>query len=161
MKPFQATCLGIVLSAGLALTAVAKIPQDLVQRYLAVQESGAADATWRDWHPEATHTITIKYGLGQPDDRFSYVIADYATLPDPATDPVLAEAMQGYQEIERSTPQITTAAHDDGTRVTATTQVSYTWQDFEGTMVQTDEFFILSYFGASVIRSLNTTFDYR
>ncbi|WP_299888106.1 hypothetical protein [uncultured Ruegeria sp.] len=161
MKRIFATLIGTILATGLVLASPSDEPKDLVARYLGASDEAAIAATWKDWHPKAVHSVTIKFGLGYPDEQFSYPVADWEMLSDWSQDPELADAMQGYKETQRDAPTITSEITEGGTRVTATTRVGYIWGDATGTMVQTDRFFIISQAGRLAIRSLDTTFDYR
>ncbi|MEX0349364.1 MAG: hypothetical protein AB3N15_08040 [Paracoccaceae bacterium] len=157
MNQIQASLVGVVLASGLVLTAQAAAPEDVVARILQAQDEQSLAATWRDWHPKAEHKVIIKYGLGQKDDVFSYRLADDV----PAEDPQFARALEGYQELSRSAPTISSVHNDGVTRVTAATRVHYEWQGYSGEMLQTDDFAFTAYLGVSVIRSLVTTYDYR
>ncbi|WP_037311435.1 hypothetical protein [Ruegeria halocynthiae] len=161
MKPVQATLIGVVFAAALALTAQADSPEEIATRVVQAQNEQALAATWDDWHPAAEHKVTIKYGLGQKDDVFAYMVADYANLPDPTNDPQLSEALKGYEETGRSDPKITSKTTDGVLHLTAETRVAYTWQGYNGTMLQTDRFVFETQLGKPVIRSLDTTIDYR
>ncbi|WP_298849192.1 hypothetical protein [uncultured Ruegeria sp.] len=161
MKRIFATFIGTILATGLVLASPSDEPKDLAARYLNATEEAAIAATWKDWHPKAVHTVTIKFGLGQPDEKFSYPVADWETLPDWHQDPTLADAMQGYSETRREAPRISSEFTDGGTRVIAKTRVDYIWDDTTGTMNQTDSFFIVPQAGRLAIRALDTTFDYR
>ncbi|WP_424941227.1 hypothetical protein [Aliiroseovarius sp. S253] len=161
MKRITATAIGLVLAAGLALAAPKSEPMDLAQRYFAANDEAGLANSWQDWHPEAEHSITIKYGMGEPDDQFNYKTADWETTPDWGDDPEYAETMRGYTETFRKDPSFRTEETDEGTVITATTWVSYLWQRYRGQMKQTDRFLIVSHLGTPVIRSLTTTIDYR
>lgn len=161
MKRITATAIGLLLAAGLALAAPKSEPMDLAHRYFAATDEAGLANTWQDWHPDAVHAITIKYGMGQPDDQFSYKMADWETTPDWTDDPDYADAMRGYTETFRKDPSFRTKQAPDGTVVTATTWVSYLWRGYLGQMKQTDRFLIVNHLGAPVIRSLTTTIDYR
>ena len=161
MKRIFATLIGTILATGLVLASPSDEPKDLVARYLNATDGAAIAATWKDWHPKAVHTVTIKFGLGQQDEQFSYPVADWEALPDWYQDPTLAGAMQGYRENRRDAPTISSKFTEGGTRVTATTRVDYIWGDTTGTMNQTDRFFIVSHAGRLAVRALDTTFDYR
>ncbi|WP_420584805.1 hypothetical protein [Ruegeria sp.] len=157
MKPVQATLIGVALASALVLTAQADAPEDIAARVLEAQDEQRLLATWSDWHPEATHRVILKYGMGQPDDVFSYRLADEGE----GEDPEVAKALDGYIETARSVPEISLRLDDGISHVTAVTHVDYDWQGYKGKMRQTDEFVITPYFGGEVIRSLTTTYDYR
>lgn len=161
MMRIFATLIGMTLASGLVLANPSDEPKDLAVRYLEATNEPAIAATWKDWHPEAVHTFTVKYGAGLPDEQFSYSVADWETLPDWSQDPAWAEAMRGYTETTRDAPVITSEITEGGTDVTVVTRVGYTWDDFSGTMTQTDKFLIVSQAGRLAIRTLDTTFDYR
>jgi hypothetical protein len=157
MKPVQATLVGVALASGLVLAAQADAPEDIAARILQAQDDQSLLATWDNWHPDATHRVILKYGMGQTDDTFSYRVAD---LSD-AEDPELSKALEGYTETARSAPQITAQSEDGVRHIIAVTQVDYDWQGYAGKMRQTDEFVFEPYLGGTVIRSLTTTYDYR
>ncbi|WP_170328662.1 hypothetical protein [Ruegeria arenilitoris] len=157
MKPVHATLIGIALASGLVLTAQADAPEDIAARIVQAKDEQSLLATWDNWHPDATHRVILKYGMGQADDVFSYRIADVTD----AEDPELAKALEGYIETTRSVPQVTARSEDGVQHVTAVTHVDYDWQGYAGKMRQTDEFVFEPYLGGSVIRSLSTTYDYR
>ncbi|WP_170406856.1 hypothetical protein [Ruegeria arenilitoris] len=157
MKPVQATLIGVALASVLVLTAQADAPEDIAARILQAQDEQSLLATWDNWHPDATHRVILKYGMGQADDVFSYRIGDVTN----AEDPELVKALEGYTETARSAPQITARSEDDVRHVTAVTQVDYDWQGYAGKMRQTDEFVFEPFQGGTVIRSLTTTYDYR
>lgn len=159
MTRLTATALGTLLAAGLAFAAPSSTPQDLVSRYYAAGEDGAAGA--QDWHPEAVHSITVKTGTGDPDWQLSYPLSDWETLPDWTEDPELQEAMQGYRETSRSAPSMTASTDGQVTVVTAKTQVGYQWGSYQGTMTQTDRFEIVTLAGKPLIHALATVYDYR
>ncbi|WP_120631971.1 hypothetical protein [Ruegeria sp. EL01] len=161
MTRIFATLIGMTLAAGLVLANPSDEPMELAVRYLEATDETAIAATWKNWHPEAVHTVTIKYGLGLPDEQFSYPASDWETLPDWRQDTTLKDAMQGYTEATRSASRLTSETDEDGTHVTAVTRVGYIWGDTPGTMIQTDKFFVVSQAGRLVIRALDTTFDYR
>jgi len=156
-----ATLTGIGLAAGLAYAAPKEIPQNLVDRYFAATDEAGLNASWQDWRPEAVHKITIKYGRGMADDHYSYAVADSENLADWQDDPALVKALEGYAETTRSTPELTATEVNNATLVTAVTKVGYTWNGYKGQMIQTDVFNITSDIGALMIRSLETTIDYR
>ncbi|WP_050604436.1 hypothetical protein [Ruegeria sp. 6PALISEP08] len=161
MKRIFATLIGTILATGLVLASPSDEPEDLAERYLNATDEAAIAATWKDWHPKAVHTVTIKFGLGQPDETFSYPVADWETLPDWHQDPTVVDAKQGYRETRRNAPTIASETTEGGTRVTATTRVEYIWGGTTGTLNQTDEFLIVSQAGRMTIRALDTTLDYR
>ena len=161
MMRLFATLIGMILAAGLVLANPTDAPRDLAERYVEANNETAIAATWKDWHPEAVHTITVKYGSGLPEEQFSYRVVDWETLPDWQQDPKWADAMQSYAETKRDAPMITSQIAQGGTDVTVVTRVGYKWGNSSGTMTQTDKFFIVSQAGRLAIRSLNTTFDYR
>lgn len=157
MKPVQATLIGVAVASALVLTAKAEAPEDIAARILQAQDEQSLLATWDDWHPDATHRIILKYGLGQKDDIFSYRVAEVTD----AEDNELAKALEGYSETARSEPQMTARSEEDTRYVTAVSQVDYEWQGYAGKMRQTDEFVFETDLGGTVIRSLTTTYDYR
>ncbi len=162
MKRVLATLTGMVLASGLALAATGDQPEDLVSRYYASTDKAGLAASWQDWHPNAVHSITLKLGMGQKDERFSYKVADWETLPDWQDDPEIAEALKSYTETKRSVPKITLAPEKDGvTLVTAVTRVEYPWSNYNGQMTQTDRFQVTETLGRLAIRSLDTIYDYR
>lgn len=156
-----ATLVGVGLAAGFAFAAPKDTPQNLVDRYFAATDEAGLIVSWQDWHPEATHEITIRYGAGMADDNFTYAMADWETMPDWQDDPAVAEALEGYTETKRSAPEITTTTVGPSTLITAVTKVEYTWKRYKGQMTQTDAFTVTSGIGALSIRSLETTIDYR
>ncbi|WP_217354840.1 hypothetical protein [Ruegeria arenilitoris] len=148
---------GIALAGGLALAAPGSDPKAVAERQLSVPNSQIA---WSDWDPEAIHTITVKYGQGQPDNHFSYSVADWAQRKgDPGFETVLA--LQGYVETDRSPPRIVTTEEPGSATATAVTTVNYDWQGHAGAMRQTDRFSLKRKGGKWVIRALDTTKDYR
>jgi hypothetical protein len=149
---------GLVLASGLAYAATSATPEDVVRHHYEAAESGA---NWTDWHPEATHAITILYGGQQAGEPYSYAIADWETLPDWQDMPEMADAMKGYAETSRSAPQIEATIADDGATATAVTTVGYEWNGHSGQMVQSDRFTLVQLRGRWVIRALDTTMDYR
>jgi len=152
-----ASLAGIALAGGLALAAPGSDPKAVAERQLSAPASQIA---WSDWDPEAIHTITLKYGQGQPDDHFSYSVTDWAQRKgDPSFEPVLA--LRGYVETERSTPQIVITEEPGSATATAVTTVKYDWQGHAGTMAQTDRFSLTRKDRKWVIRALHTTMDYR
>ncbi|MEX0307380.1 MAG: hypothetical protein AB3N12_08330 [Ruegeria sp.] len=157
MKPVQATLIGIALASALALTVQADAPANVAARILQAQDEESLIKTWRDWHHQAEHRIIIKYGLGQPDDVFSYLVADDADLKVPE----VAGALEQYSETDRSEPEISLRTEDGVTHVIAMTHVAYDWNGYNGKMRQTDEFVFASYLGRPVVRSLTTIYDYR
>ncbi|WP_170335459.1 hypothetical protein [Ruegeria arenilitoris] len=157
MKPAQATLIGVALALVLALTAQADAPEDVAARILQAEDEQSLLATWSDWHPDATHRVILKYGMGQKDDVFTYRVADDADTEDPE----IANALEGYRETRRSIPEISSRVEDGVSHVTAVTHVDYDWQGHSGTMRQTDEFVFAPYLGGTVIHSLTTTYDYR
>ncbi|WP_170350879.1 MULTISPECIES: hypothetical protein [Ruegeria] len=157
MKPIQATLIGVALASALVLTAQADAPEDIAARILQAQDEQSLLATWSDWHPDATHQIILKYGMGQPDDVFSYRVGDDTD----AEDPEIAKALEGYSETARSAPVISSHTEDGVSHVTAVTDVDYDWQGYSGRMRQTDNFVFAPYLGGTVIQSLTTTYDYR
>lgn len=157
MKPIQAALIGVVPALLLVLAARADAPEDIAARILQAQDEQSLLVTWDNWHPEATHRVILKYGLGQEDDVFSYLVAEATG----AEDPELAKTLAGYTETVRSAPRITVRSEDGARHVTAETQVDYDWQGYTGKMRQTDEFTFEPYLGGMVIRSLTTTYDYR
>lgn len=161
MKRLFATLIGTVLAAGLAFANPASSPEDLATRYFAADDEAGIAASWKDWHPEAVHTVTIRYGLGTPDDQFSYSMADWESSVGSAQDPALVEAMRGYEETARTAPELSTKQSGDGIVVTAVTRVDYTWHSHAGQMTQTDRFTMDRQLGSLVIRGLETTYDYR
>lgn len=162
MKRILATLTGVTLATGIALAATGDRPEDLVTRYYASTGEAGMAASWNDWHPEATHSITLKWGMGQPDDHFSYAMADWETLPDWQNDPEMVETLKGYIETHRSAPSITSEPVDEATTlVTAVARVDYTWFGHDGQTTQIDRFHVTAYLGALAIRSLDTTYDYR
>ncbi|MFC3119790.1 hypothetical protein ACFOHS_21810 [Jhaorihella thermophila] len=130
----------------------------MVRRYYAAADTGG---NWRDWHPEATHSITILYAGQQAGEPYSYAVSDWAKLPDWKDMPEMAEAMNGYAEASRSAPKIDAEITDDGAAATAVTTVEYEWNGHSGQMVQTDRFTLVRLRGRWVIRQLETTMDYR
>ncbi|WP_170338930.1 hypothetical protein [Ruegeria arenilitoris] len=152
-----ATLAGIALAGGLALAARGSDPKVIAERQLSVPNSQIA---WSDWDPEAIHTITVNYGQGQPDDHFSYSVADWAQRNgDTGFETVLA--LQGYVETDRSPPRIVTTEEPGSATATAVTTVNYDWQGHAGAMRQTDRFSLKRKGGKWVIRALDTTKDYR
>lgn len=157
MKPVQATLIGIALASALVLTAQADASEDIAARILEAQDEQSLLATWSDWHPDATHRIILKYGMGQPDDVFSYRVGDDTDTGDPG----IAKALEGYSETARSAPVISSRTEDGVSHVTAVTDVDYDWQGYSGRMRQTDAFVFAPYLGGNVVQSLTTTYDYR
>ena len=159
MKPVLATAFGCLLAAGLAYATPKSTPEDLVNRYFAANDVAGISASYGDWHPTARHQITVKYGLGQPDDVFSYAVS--GALNEDMNDPRLAEMMAGYEELSRKPAEITISTVDAAQIARAVTTVRYHWQGMEGDMVQTDTFRILPHFGRPAIHALDTVLDYR
>ncbi|WP_170586399.1 hypothetical protein [Ruegeria arenilitoris] len=150
-----ASLVGIALAGGLALAAPGSDPKAVAERQLSAPDSQNA---WSDWDPEAIHTITVKYGQGQPDDHFSYSVAEWIGQKD---DTGFVQALQGYVETDRSPPRIVTTEEPGSATATAITTVNYDWQGHAGTMRQTDRFSLKRKGGKWVIRALDTTKDYR
>lgn len=161
MKRIFATLIGAGLTAGLAWAAPTNTPQDLIARYLATNDAADITANWQDWHPDAVHSITVKYGQGQPDDTISYAMADYETLPDWQLNPAFAEVMENYAETTSSEPQVIEEITDEGTVITTKSTVNYIWDGYAGNMLKSERFLITPRLGALAIRSLSTTYDYR
>lgn len=161
MKRIYATFTGIALATGLAVSAPRDTPLDLANRYFAATNETTRAANWRDWHPDAEHRITIKYGMGQPDDHITYAVADWETLPDWRLDPAFAEAMKGYTETTANAPKLSSETVGAATVITAKSRVNYTWGGRAGKMNRTDRFRVASHLGALVIHGLETTYDYR
>ncbi|CAD0184894.1 hypothetical protein RUESEDTHA_01777 [Ruegeria sp. THAF57] len=157
MRAIQATLIGAAIASALVLTAQADAPEVIAARILQAQDEQGLLATWGNWHPDATHRIILKYGMGQKDDVFSYPVAEITN----AKDPQLAKALEGYRETARSAPQITVGPKDEVQRVTALTHVDYDWRGYAGKMRQTDEFVFETYLGELVVLSLTSTYDYR
>lgn len=163
MKRLLATATGIGLAAGLAIAAPTDRAADLVARYYAATDETGISANWSDWHSEASHTLTIHWGAGQPDEHITYSVSDWENLPDWREDPAMAEAFSDYAETGRSNPELTIndTRSVTGEIITAITRVDYSWQGYDGQMIQTDRFHILRKMGRPVIRTLTTTLDYR
>lgn len=161
MKRVIAFAAGLTVSAGIAMAEPQNDAKDMVNRYYAANDEASILAEWQDWHPEATHTVTIKYGMGQPDDTFSYALSDLEKLPALSEIPEVAEAMKGYSETTRSEPNITVETEGDITTVTSVVNVDYVWDSYKGKSVETDVFKIEPLEGGQVIRSLSTTLDYQ
>ncbi len=157
MKPVQATLIGVALASVLVLTAQADAPEEIAARIVQAQDEQSLMATWKSWHPEATHKVILRYGQGQKDDVFSYRLADVGD----ADNQELTKALEGYTETARSAPQISSRSQDGNRYVTAVTHVEYDWQGYAGKMRQTDEFVFEPHLGAMLVRSLTTTYDYR
>lgn len=87
MKRIAATLIGTALASGLALTAQPDSPEKLAARYFAATNEAGLAASWRDWHPDATQSITVKYGGTQPDYHITYAMRDWDQLPDWKSDP--------------------------------------------------------------------------
>jgi hypothetical protein len=158
MKRIAATLLGIVLAAGLAVAAAPDTPEEIALRALTAGDEASG---WRDWHPDATHRITVISGDGLPDYEASYRLADWKALPDWEDDPQMAKLMQVYTETSRSAPELKIAKEGSGTIITAETRVGYTWGAIKGEMLQTDRFTLRTLAARPMILSLHTTYDYR
>ena len=161
MKRITATAFGVVLAAGLAIAAPQDTATDLVNRYFDATTEAAIAATWKDWHPDASHHIEVKTGMKDGDFAFSYAMSDWENLPDWMEDPEVVEAMQGYEETSRSDPKLTISSEGVETIVTAQSTVRYVWDGYKGKMTQIDRFTITTVAGRAVIRDLKTVYDYR
>jgi hypothetical protein len=161
MNRFTATAIGIVLAAGLAIAAPQDTATDLVNRYYASATEADLLGTWKDWHPDAVHSIEVKTGMKDGDFSFSYAMADWENLPDWMEDPEIKEDMKGYDEISRTEPDLTISTEGTETIVTAVSKVSYVWDSYKGQMSHTDRFTIVTVAGRTVIRDLTTLYDYR
>lgn len=158
MKRVLATGLGVILAAGLVMASPTATPDEVVTRHYAAEAAGDMVGNWKDWHPEATQEVTIKYGLGQPDDTFTISMAD---LDKPLDLKDLPEDAEDYVEKSREPRKIDIEDGPDGVTVVATQKINYAWRGYEGAMVQTDRFQMTTVLGQAKIRSLQTTLDYR
>lgn len=158
MKRVLATGFGIVLATGLAMATPSVSPEDVVARHYVAEEAGDMLGNWKDWHPEATQKITIKYGLGQPDDEFTITMSD---LSKPLDIKDIPSTEKDYAERARDSREITVEDAEGEVTITASQKIHYTWRGYDGTMVQTDAFRMTTILGQPKIRSLTTTLDYR
>lgn len=161
MKRITATAMGIALAASLSIAAPQDTATELVNRYFSATTEAALAATWKDWHPDATHHIKVITGFKNGDFEFSYPMSDWEKLPNWMEDPEVMKAMQGYEEISHSEPDLTISSKGAEITVTAQSKVNYVWDGYKGKMTQTDRFTIITTAGRTVIRNLNTVYDYR
>lgn len=155
--PLFATLAGLVLAAGLARATPEDTPQDVANRYFAATTEAGILASLDDWLPDATITVTLKYGGGLPDEEYVFTADTWDDQEDWSDDP----AMEGYSETGRVARVVTVQKTETGARVTSEQAVSYLMQGYAGQMREIETLHLVERRTGLKIQAVHTTYDYR